>query len=129
MPFVNPSRAPISVVRLQGGRFVGGDSPAQNVVFLTTGIITECALHNAVEGWSPVVGVPGASVRRIRLLPFAVEFERAAAFFGNFLDTEGTDKYGGPLYDNGLTFVTRKEGANKCGLFLINFRLPFLCKC
>jgi hypothetical protein len=119
MPFVNPSRAPLSVVCLQGGRFVSSETPVQNAVFLTTGIITECSLLSSAESWSPVVGVPGASVQRIRLRPFSAEYDRAAAFFGNLLNTNKSDDYGGPFYDGGLTFVTRKEGANKRPSFLL----------
>ena len=118
MPFVNPSRAPPSVVQLQGGRFMNSDIPTQNAVFLTTGIISECALVTATESSPPSYGVPGAAVRRVKLRPFAVEFERAAAFFGHFLDTKGSDEYLGPIYNNGLAFVTRKEGTNKCRLSL-----------
>ena len=118
MPFVNPSRAPPSVVQLQGGRFVNGDIPTQNAVFLTTGIISECALVSPTESSPPSYGVPGAAVRRVKLRPFAVEFERAAAFLGLFLDTKGSDEYLGPIYNNGLAFVTRKEGTNKGRLSL-----------
>jgi hypothetical protein len=125
MPFVNPSCAPLSVVCLQGGRFVSSETPVQNAVFLTTGVITECSLLSSAESWSPVVGVPGASVRRIRLRPFSAEYDRAAAFFGNFLNTNKSDDYGGPFYDGGLTFVTRKEGANKRSSFLLTL-LSFL---
>ena len=126
VPFVNPSRAPLSLVQLQGGRFVIPQLGSQNAVFLTTGVITECALVNAAGGWSSTVGAPGAAVKRMKLRPFTVEYERAAAFLGSFLDTKGGEEFPGPIYNNGLAFATRKEGAGKCAFVFAGGCTAFL---
>lgn len=106
-------------MELQGGRFVIGKARAQNAVFLTTGIITECALIEGVATWAPANSSPGALVKRVRLRPFTVEYERAAAYFGTFIDTKGSQEYGGPIYNTGLQFASRKEGADKGECFHI----------
>jgi hypothetical protein len=103
-------------VELQGNRFVISGTRKQNALFLTTGIVTECFLVKPTESSKASANAPpGALVRRIKVIPFCVEFERAAAYFGNFLDIQGTQEFGGPIYASGLAFTTRKEGtASMC---------------
>lgn len=121
LPFVNPARAELSTVQLEGKKYVirgGGDNKkqSQNAVFLTTGLVTESALVHSVSSYVPRSGPAGAPVKRIRVRPFSVEYERSAAFFGHFLDINHSKTFAGPIYGNGLGFSTRKESAQK-GLF------------
>jgi hypothetical protein len=118
LPFVNPARAPLSTVKLEGRNYVvqgpaGNKFEGLNAVFLTTGIITECCIIKPASSWSPGGGQDGPAVKRVRLCPFAVEYGRTAAFLGQFLDIEKTGEFSGPVYNNGLAFTTRKEGARK----------------
>jgi hypothetical protein len=46
-------------------------------------------------------------------MPFTTEFERAGAYFAAFLDTQVGEEFGGPIYNDGLAFLSRKESANK----------------
>ncbi|KAF8337238.1 hypothetical protein F5887DRAFT_1078363 [Amanita rubescens] len=82
LPFVNPSRAPLSTVQREADRVVLANAgfKKQSAVFLTTGVILLC--------------------------PFGVEYERAGAFIGGALDI---DNYVGQLSDGNLVFVTRGE--------------------
>jgi hypothetical protein len=112
-PFINPSRASPLLTSLHTGRYVIAERRTQNAVFLTTGLITECSLVNAVGTWASSGAASGPPVKRIRLRPFSVEFERAAAYFGCFLGLGDSEEYGGPVYNEGLSFGTRKEGATK----------------
>jgi hypothetical protein len=112
-PFINPSRAHPALVELSGNRYIIGKAPTQNAVFLTTGIVTECALVQPTESWSAAVGSTGPPVKRVKLMPFTAEFERAGAYFATFLDTPVAEEFGGPIYNNGLAFLSRKESANK----------------
>ena len=116
--FVNPARAALSAVRLEGRKFVvqgvkGNNFDGMNTVFLTTGIVTECAIVKLATSWAPLGAPPGSPVRRIRLRPFAIEFERTVAFLGNFLELDKAKSFNGPLSNNGLGFSTRKEGVRK----------------
>jgi hypothetical protein len=118
LPFVNPARAPLLTVKLEGRKYVvqgpaGNKFEGLNAVFLTTGIITECCLIKPAGSWSPGGGQDGPAVKRVRLCPFVVEYGRTAAFLGQFLDIEKTGEFSGPVYNNGLVFTTRKEGARK----------------
>jgi hypothetical protein len=122
-PFVNPARAALSSVRLDGQRYViQGVSPTivtgQNAVFLTTGVVTECALVTPVASWTSAAGQVGPLVKRIRIRPFVLEYERTVAFFGNYLDIGDTNSFGGPVYNNGLGFTTRKDNARKGDKFI-----------
>jgi hypothetical protein len=118
LPFINPARAPLSAVRLDGKKYVvqgptGNGFEGLNAVFLTTGMITECCLIKPTGSWSPGGGQDGPAVKRVRLCPFAVEHGRTASFLGQFLDIEKTGEFSGPVNANGLAFTTRKEGARK----------------
>jgi hypothetical protein len=122
LPFINPARAPLSTIRIEGKKYVvqgppGNNFEGSNAVFLTTGIIGECSLIKPATSWSPGGGQDGPAVKRVRLCPFAVEYGRTASFLGQFLDIEKTGEFSGPVHANGLTFTTRKEGARK-GEFL-----------
>jgi hypothetical protein len=128
-PFVNPARAELSAVKVDNRRYViqgpeDNDFEGQNAVFLTTGLVTECALKKPAISWAPAGGLVGPPVKRIRIRPFTVEYERTVAFFGNYLDIEETATYGGPIYANGLGFATRKESVQQgqCSVCLV-----FLC--
>ena len=126
LPFVNPTRAALSAVKLEGRKYVvqgvkGNNYEGVNVVFLTTGIVTECAIVKPASSWAPLGGPPGSPVRRVRLRPFAIEFERMVAFLGNFLDLEKTKSFNGPISNNGLGFSTRKEGARKGGYRMLSY--------
>ncbi|KAM6490024.1 hypothetical protein JOM56_014603 [Amanita muscaria] len=112
-PFVNPSHAPLSIIKAESGKLLVKDSESdfdgQNVVLLTTGIVTECALVNTVPTWGATLGTPGPPIKRLKLRPFTVEYERAVAYIGNSLGVKSTN-YAGPIYNNGLAFTTRKAG-------------------
>lgn len=110
-PFINPSRAPTSLIEMHNGRYVIGKARSQNAVFLMTGIVTECALIKPTTSWSSL-GSPAKMIKRIKIRPFSVEYERAAAYFATFLNTHGASEFGGPIYNNGVGFTTRKEGSN-----------------
>ena len=118
LPFINPARASLSTVRLDSKRYVVQDAKRPeanglNAVFLTTGIVTECSLINPTTSWAPREGPVGAPVKRIRICPFSIEYERTVAFLGNLLDIEQSKSYNGPIYSNGLGFATRKESLRK----------------
>ena len=118
LPFVNPARAALAAVKLEGRKFVvqgvkGNNFEGVNAVFLTTGIVTECTIVNPATSWAPLGGPPGSPVRRVRLRPFAIEYERTVAYLGTLLDTEKTKTYAGPVSSNSLSFSTRKDGARK----------------
>ena len=118
LPFVNPARAALSAVKLEGRKFVvqgikGNNFEGVNAVFLTTGVVTECAIGNPATSWAPLGGPPGSPVKRVRLRPFVIEYERTVAFLGTLLDIEKTKSYVGPISSNGLGFSTRKDGARK----------------
>ena len=105
-------------MRLESKRFVIRNEKqkvidGQNAVFLTTGIVTECAILNPASSWVQGGGQTGPPVKRIRLRPFAIEYERTVAFFGNFLDVDKSNCFGGPIYGNGLSFSTRKDTVRK----------------
>jgi hypothetical protein len=117
-PFVNPARAALSSVKLDGQRYVIQGDPltatsGQNAVFLTTGVVTECSLVTPVASWTSAAGQVGPLVKRIRIRPFVLEYERTVSFFGNYLDIGDTKSFGGPLYNNGLGFSTRKDNVRK----------------
>jgi hypothetical protein len=117
-PFVNPARTALSSVKLDGQQYVihGASltvAAGQNAVFLTTGVVTECALITPVASWSSAAGQVGPLVKRIRIRPFVLEYERTVAFFGNYLDIGDTKSFGGPIYNNGLGFTMRKDTMRK----------------
>ena len=118
LPFVNPARAVLSAVRLEGRKLVvqgvkGNSFEGVNAVFLTTGIITECTIVKPATSWAPLGGPPGSPVKRIRLRPFAIEYERTVAYLGTLLEIENAKGYAGPISSKGLGFSTRKDGARK----------------
>jgi hypothetical protein len=111
-PFVNPSRAPLSTVKETGGQFLinKGDCCGQHAVFLTTGVVTECALVKPTLSSGPPGGPPGPPVKRIKLRPFTIEYERAVSFIGNHLNIQEFKTFAGPIYPQGISLATQKEG-------------------
>jgi hypothetical protein len=136
-PFINPARAALSSVKLDGQHYViHGASPTaamgQNTVFLTTGVVTECALVMPVASWTSAAGQVGPLVKRIRICPFVLEYERTVAFFGNYLDIGDSKSFGGPVYNNSLGFSTRKDNAQrgkKRSSLPVTSALMFDCQC
>ena len=105
LPFVNPSRAPLSTVQRDGDRVILANAlfRKQSAVFLTTGVVSYCQL--ITPGNSLTTG--NYKIKQILLCPFGVEYERASAFIGGALDI---DDYVGQLSDGNLVFATRGEG-------------------
>jgi hypothetical protein len=130
-PFVNPARARLSTMKLDGKRYVAqgadtAEASGQNTVFLTTGVVTDCALVTPTASWVSRTGQEGPLVKRIRLRPFAMEYERTAAFLGNFLDIGKSKVYVGPIYHTGLAFATHKN-AHQGILFCLIYLRFCLC--
>jgi hypothetical protein len=107
-PFVNPSRAPPSIVRLEHGRFVlrNPGYMGQNAVFLMSGLMMECSLISGTSSYGSLI----PNVKRIRIMPFTTEYECAVAYFGHHIDMSASDSFVSPIYRNGVVFASKKEG-------------------
>ncbi|KAF8335612.1 hypothetical protein F5887DRAFT_921131 [Amanita rubescens] len=114
LPFINPARAPSSLVNFEHGKFIIGGSheySGHNAVFLLPGHVMESHL---VEGIPSVEAnafnnnLPGPLVKRIKVRFLSIEYERFCSFIGTHLPLQDDRAYVGPTSVLGVTFSTKK---------------------
>lgn len=115
LPFINPARAPTSLIKLDNTRMVlmNPQYKGNNAVFIMTGHVTECNLLTGIASVEPNMfnnNQAGPLVKRIRVRFFSVEYERFCSFIGLHLQLNDDRSYVGPTTINGVVLSTRKFG-------------------
>jgi hypothetical protein len=116
LPFINPARAPSSLVNFEHGKFViggtGHEYLGHNAVFFLTGHVMESHLIDgipSVEANAFNNNLPGPLVKRIKVRMLSIEYERFCSFIGTRLPLLQDERaYVGPTSVLGLTFSTKK---------------------
>lgn len=113
LPFINPARAPPSLVNFEHGKFVISNHEyfGQNAVFLVPGHVMESHLVDgipSVEANAFNNNMPGPLVKRIKVRLLSIEYERFCSFIGTRLPLQGDRAYVGPTSVLGVTFSTKK---------------------
>lgn len=125
LPFINPARAPSSLVNLEYGKFVISSQEylGHNAVFLVPGHVMESHLVEgipSVEANNYNNNVPGPLVKRIKVRLLSIEYERFCSFIGTHLPLQGDRAYVGPTSVLGVTFSTKKiDFTTDTGKYLI----------
>lgn len=114
LPFINPARAPSSLVNFEHGKFIISGSheySGHNAVFLLPGHVMESHLIDgipSVEANAFNNNLPGPLVKRIKVRFLSIEYERFCSFIGTHLPLQDDRAFVGPTSVLGVTFSTKK---------------------
>ena len=103
--FINPSRAPLSLVKKKDDRLVMSDRPDNTAVLLITGLAVD---SNLIEPYKHTYMGNTTRVKRLLLWPFSQEFELAISYIGN---AWGVEHVSIPINGGIFKFSTRKDTA------------------
>ena len=127
LPFINPARAPSSLVNFDHGKFIISNNheySSNNTVFLLPGYVMESHLVRgtpSVEANTYNNNLPGSLVKWIKVHLLSIEYERFCSFIGTHLPLQDDRAYVGPTSVLGVTFSTKKiDFTTDTGMYLMD---------
>ena len=127
LPFINPARAPSSLVNFDYGKFIiagNHEYSGHNAVFLLPGHVMESHLVRgtpSVEANAFNNNQAGPLVKRIKVRLLSIEYERFCSFIGTHLPLQDDRAFVGPTSVLGVTFSTKKiDFTTETGEYLID---------